>query len=354
MLIYFSFVAQIYNFSWYGLYISVSTFCIFIKSFLRFMQQTGTYPLLVILGPTASGKTLLAAHVAHKLNGEIISADSRQVYRRMDLGTGKDYDDYLVEGVRIPVHLIDILEPGSKYNVYDYQKDFLATWHSIHEKGKLPVMCGGTGLYIEAVIRGYQLLQVPVNPELRLQWESMGTNQLVQMISSLTTLHNTMHIVTRKRLYRALEIAMYQRENAGKEFSYPEWNLLIVGIRYEREHERERITRRLRDRIENGMIDEVKNLLKEVKPEDLMYYGLEYKWITRYVLGEISFDDMFSNLNTAIHQFAKRQRTWFRRMERNGADITWLRGEDDPEQNILIIEEMVKHHISGPNGSQRK
>jgi len=297
---------------------------------------------LVILGPTASGKTRLAAYVAFNLGSEIISADSRQVYRRMNIGTGKDYDDYVIENSRVPVHLIDIREPGEKYTLFDYQKDFLIAWSEIASKGVIPVVCGGTGLYIEAVIRNYRLLNVPVNSELRKEWENKSDQELVEMLAAITPLHNKTDIETRKRLIRALEIAVYQQKHPDIPGLLPTFDALVIGIQYERNAERQRITERLERRLKEGMIAEVENLLGEgISPDDLMYYGLEYKWITLYLLGKMSYDEMFHKLMIAIHQFAKRQRTYFRRMERNGIKIHWLRGEDGTEKNTQEVMELV-------------
>jgi len=305
-------------------------------------QQRKNNPLLVILGPTASGKTRLAALVAHRLGSEIISADSRQVYRRMNLGTGKDYDDYVIDNKQIPVHLIDIREPGEKYTLFDYQKDFLHAWSAIASKGVIPVVCGGTGLYIEAVIRNYRLLNVPVNTELRKEWEHKSDQELAEMLATITPLHNKTDIETRKRLIRALEIAVYQQKHPDLPGLLPNFDTLVMGVKYERTTERRRITERLERRMNEGMIEEVEQLLREgISPDDLMYYGLEYKWITLYLLGKISYDEMFQKLMIAIHQFAKRQRTYFRRMERNGIKIHWLRGEEGTEKNMQKVLDLV-------------
>lgn len=308
-----------------------------------------SYPLLVILGPTASGKTRLAARVAFHLGSEIISADSRQVYRRMNLGTGKDYEDYLVGNGRIPVHLIDIRDPGEKYTLFDYQKDFLNAWKKIHSKKIIPIVCGGSGLYIEAVIRNYRLLNVPVNYDLRRQWEHKTEEELAGMLASIAPLHNKTDIETRKRLIRALEIAVFQKEHPEMPGLLPPFDVLVIGVCYERNTERARITERLQHRLNQGMVQEVEQLLAEgISPDDLMYYGLEYKWITLYILKKISYEEMVRKLMVAIHQFAKRQRTYFRRMERNGIAIHWLKGEDGEEMNVQKICELTRRKWNMP------
>lgn len=298
------------------------------------MRKSG-YDLITILGPTACGKTYFAACLSEKIGGEIISADSRQVYKKMDLGTGKDYDDYYVNGKMIPFHLIDILEPGEKYNVFEYQKDFIAAFNEIKNRGKMPVMCGGTGLYIDAVIKGYRLLPVPPNHLLRKKLESKTMEELIQILSKYRKLHNTTDIDTRKRAVRAIEIEEYHQQHPENDTLFPRLNTILIGIKYDREVIKKRITERLNDRLKKGMIEEVGNLLsKGLKPEQLVYYGLEYKYITLYLTGAIKYDEMFSRLNIAIHQFAKRQMTWFRKMEREGAVIHWL-DEHMPFENRL-------------------
>lgn len=302
---------------------------------------------MVILGPTASGKTRLAALIAHKLGSEIISADSRQVYRRMNLGTGKDYNDYFVENEKIPVHLIDIREPGEKYTLFDYQKDFLHACSKVASKGVIPVVCGGTGLYIEAVIRNYRLINVPVNEELRKEWDHKSDQELTEMLAAIAPLHNKTDTETRKRLIRALEIAIYQQKHPDLPGLLPTFDALVMGVQYERTTERQRIVERLERRLKEGMIQEVQQLLKEgISSDDVMYYGLEYKWITLYLLGKMDYDEMFHKLMIAIHQFAKRQRTYFRRMERNGIKIHWLRGEDGMEKNVQKVMDLVQQKWS--------
>lgn len=300
------------------------------------------YDLITILGPTASGKTQLAAHVALKLHGEIISADSRQVYRGMNLGTGKDYHDYTIDNQKIPYHLIDIVEAGSKYNVYEFQKDFFKVFADIQSRKNQPIMCGGSGLYIESVIKGYKLIAVPENPQLRQEIQTKTDEELIKLLSSYKKLHNQTDTTNRKRLERAIEIEEYYANNEVDETPLPKLNNIIFGVRYSRNSERNRISCRLKQRLKGGMIDEVKALLSSgVKSEDLIYYGLEYKFITQYILGEISEDEMYVQLNNAIAQFAKRQMTWFRRMERNGFDIKWIQGNLPLNEKVNIVLEMV-------------
>ena len=295
--------------------------------------------LLVILGPTASGKTSVAAHWASRNGGEIISADSRQVYRGMTIGTGKDYADYIVNGQTVPYHCIDIANPGDQYNVYEYQKDFLRAYNHILACGKIPVLCGGSGMYIEAAVNGYRLTQVPVNEELRRKLETKTDEELETMLASLKTLHNRSDTDTRKRMIRAIEIAVYQTEHPQENNDYPKILPLFIGIKYDRESRRRRITQRLRQRLDEGMIDEAQNLLNEgLTFEQLEYYGLEYKFMAKYLAHELTYAQMFEQLNTAIHQFAKRQMTWFRRMERNGAKILWLDGNMPLEEKLRAID----------------
>jgi tRNA dimethylallyltransferase len=295
------------------------------------------YDLITILGPTASGKTPLAAHLADKLNAEIISGDSRQIYRRMDLGTGKDLVDYVVEGRPVPYHLIDIVEPGYKYNVFEYQRDFLKAYENIASRGKMPILCGGTGMYIESVLKGYRLLPVPENPELRASLEGKTLEELTRILEGYKKLHNSTDVDTAKRAIRAIEIEEYYKQQPPEYREFPTLNSLIVGVDIDRELRREKITRRLKQRLEEGMVEEVRGLLAEGIPaENLIYYGLEYKFLTQYAIGELTFDEMFNQLETAIHQFAKRQMTWFRGMERRGFTIHWL-------DATLPMEEKVEH-----------
>lgn len=306
------------------------------------MQHSNKYNLLVVLGPTASGKTALAAPLADKIKGEIISADSRQIYRHMNLGTGKDYADYTVGDHKIPYHLIDIADPGYKYNVYEYQRDFFKAFEDINARGKFPIMCGGTGMYIEAVLSGFKMIQVPSNPPLREELEHKSLEELAAMLASMKTLHNKTEVDTKKRAIRAIEIETYYQDNPEIEIELPELNPLIIGVDIDRDLRREKITARLKTRLEEGMVDEVKGIIDSgVKPEDLIYYGLEYKFLTQYVIGEISYDEMFQQLNIAIHQFAKRQMTWFRKMERSGFDIHWVNATENIETRINKIEKML-------------
>ena len=305
-----------------------------------------SYDLITILGPTASGKTSLATALADKLNAEIISADSRQVYCGMDIGTGKDLADYTINGKHIPYHLIDIVKPGYKYNVFEYQRDFLSAYNDIRQRGKLPILCGGTGLYIESVLKGYRLLPVPENPELRTRLSGMTLEELTALLRTYKTLHNTTDVDTPKRAIRAIEIEEYYYRTAPvSERSFPRLESLIVGVSIDRDLRREKITRRLRQRLDEGMVDEVRQLLdKGLTPDDLIYYGLEYKYITLHVIGQLSFDDMFTRLETAIHQFAKRQMTWFRGMERRGFVIHWVDASLPMEEKIAFIRQKLQEN----------
>ena len=300
------------------------------------------YDLITILGPTASGKTPLATVLADKFGTEIISGDSRQVYRRMDLGTGKDLADYKVEGRSVPYHLIDIVEPGYKYNVFEYQRDFLGAYESIVAKGKLPILCGGTGMYIESVLKGYRLLPVPENPQLRASLEGKSLEELTRILESYKKLHNSTDVDTVKRAIRAIEIEEYYRQQPLEYREFPSLKSLIVGVDIDRELRREKITRRLKQRLDEGMVEEVKGLLAEgIHPDNLIYYGLEYKFLTQYVIGELTYEEMFRQLETAIHQFAKRQMTWFRGMERRGFTIHWLDATLPTEEKVERIINLI-------------
>lgn len=286
--------------------------------------------MITIIGPTACGKTAVATQLAVRVGGEVISADSRQVYRRMDIGTGKDLADYEVGGRHVPYHLIDIAEPGTKYNLFQYQHDFLKAYESILARGVQPILCGGTGLYVEAVLRGYRLAAVPENKELRERLEGKSLAELTEMLVGLkrrngSVMHNTTDVDTAKRAIRAIEIETFNGENPTAGAELPPIDSLIVGLDIGREERRRRITERLRQRLDNGMVDEVRSLLESgVAADDLIYYGLEYKYVTEYAIGRIGYDEMFAQLEIAIHQFAKRQMTWFRGMERRGLHIHWI------------------------------
>lgn len=303
--------------------------------------------LITILGPTASGKTRLAARLAHDIGAEIISADSRQVYRRMDLGTGKDLADYVVDGEAVRCHLVDIAEPGYKYNVFEFQRDFLRAYEDIRSRGKAVVVCGGTGLYLESILRGYRLDPVPVNPQLREALEGKTLAELTDMLRSYKELHNTTDVDTARRAIRAIEIEEFRRRHPTVERPFPALRSLTVGIDIDRETRRRRISDRLRRRLDDGMLDEVRGLLAEgIAAEDLIYYGLEYKYLTLHVTGRLPYDEMFRLLETAIHQFAKRQMTWFRGMERRGTPIFWLPARLPDEEKIARIRQLREHPAS--------
>ncbi len=286
------------------------------------------YNLITILGPTATGKTGLAAHMAARINGEIISADSRQIYRRMDLGTGKDYADYFVDGNEIPSHLVDIEDAGVHYNVFRFQTDFIKVFNEIKSRGKFPVLCGGSGLYIEAVLKNYRLTEVPPNKILRKELEGKTLEELTEILKNLKSkLHNHTDVETDRRAIRAIEIEKYYAENPDFNSPFPEIISLNIGINFDRELRRQRITTRLKQRLDEGMLEEVQKLLDSgLTPEQLIYYGLEYKYLTLHLIGELSYDEMFCQLEIAIHQFAKRQMTWFRGMEKRGTKIHWIDG----------------------------
>lgn len=303
--------------------------------------------LITILGPTACGKTALAVALANELGSEIISADSRQVYRGMDIGTGKDLEDYVVDGKRVPYHLIDIVEPGSKYNLYRYQRDFMAAYDDIVSRGAQPILCGGTGLYIEAVLKGYALSTVPQNPALRKQLEGESLETLTQKLVELkkknnSNMHNTTDVDSCQRAIRAIEIETYNIEHTAERRPAQPVDAIVFGLDIDREERRRKISERLRQRLDNGMVDEIKRLLDSgVAATDLIYYGLEYKYVTEYVIGKLSFDEMYRQLEIAIHQFAKRQMTWFRGMERRGTDIHWLDAALCMEKKINEIKRML-------------
>ncbi len=300
------------------------------------------YDLITILGPTASGKTPFATALAAELDAEIISADSRQIYRMMDLGTGKDLDDYIVNGKKIPYHLIDIVDPGYKYNVFEYQQDFLTAYNDIKSRGKQVILCGGTGLYLEAILKGYKLLPVPENKKLREELKEKSLEELTIQLKKYKSLHNTTDVDTCKRAIRAIEIEEYYLSRPEEEVTFPTLNSLIIGVDIDRDKRRYKITKRLHSRLEAGMIEEVRDILKSgVKPEDLIYYGLEYKYLTQYIIGELTYDEMVKGLEIAIHQFAKRQMTWFRGMEKRGIKINWIQSELNTNDKIKKVQNFL-------------
>ena len=306
--------------------------------------------LIIVTGPTASGKTSFAAHLANLINGEIISADSRQVYREMNIGTGKDYKDYVVDGNQIPFHLIDIKDAGYKYNVYEFQRDFADTFENINDRSKIPVLAGGTGLYIDAVTKGYKLVKVPTNIHLRIGLEKKELPELASMLKSLKPeLHNTTDTTNKKRTIRAIEIAVYNESHDFADQPFPKIKPLIFGIKFDRDSRRKRITERLHERIFDGMIEEVETLLKKVSAEDLMFYGLEYKYITQHLIGELEREEMIRKLEIAIHQFAKRQMTWFRKMEREGSKIYWMDGHLPMEEKLIRAKTILNKYGAGIN-----
>lgn len=298
---------------------------------------------ITIIGVTASGKTSLAVKLAAETGGEIISADSRQIYRRMDLGTGKDISEYEYNGVEIPYHLIDICEPGYKYNLYQYKRDFNEAIRDIEKRGKLPIICGGTGLYVETVLKGYAMPEVPENRELRASLSNKTLEELTAILSQYKTLHNTTDVDSCKRAIRAIEIAEYYKTLPQPELEDKPLETLLVAIDIDRETRRANITKRLHQRLEEGMVAEVESLLNEgIAPEDLIYYGLEYKYLTEYVIGKTTYEQMVSGLEIAIHQFAKRQMTWFRGMERRGFKINWIDYNLSLEDKVAKILELTK------------
>ena len=300
------------------------------------------YNLVTILGPTACGKTTLAVALADCLHSAVISADSRQVYRSMDLGTGKDLEEYAVNGRKVAYHLIDIVDAGYKYNVFEYQRDFLKVYDSLQTDGQLPVLCGGTGMYLESVLRGYRLVEVPENRELREALADKTLAELTELLRGYKQLHNTTDIDTCKRAIRAIEIEEYYKQHDASIREFPKINSLTVGLDVSRELRRERISRRLYERLEQGMVEEVRGLIASgVPPEDLIYYGLEYKYLTMYVIGQLTYDDMVIQLEIAIHQFAKRQMTYFRGMERRGVPIYWIDAELPMDEKVSRIKRLL-------------
>lgn len=302
-----------------------------------------SYNLVTVLGPTACGKTTFAVALADHLHTAVISADSRQVYRSMDLGTGKDLGEYILEGRAVPHHLIDIVDAGYKYNVFEFQRDFLDVYTALQTEGQLPVMCGGTGMYIESVLRGYRLIEVPKNSELRDSLADKSLEELTAILKSYKRLHNTTDVDTCKRAIRAIEIEEYYRTNEASIRDFPKINSLTIGLDISRELRRERISRRLRERLDLGMVDEVRGILASgVKPDDLIYYGLEYKYLTLYVIGALNYDDMVNQLEIAIHQFAKRQMTYFRGMERRGVNINWIDASLSAEEKLFRVNQLLE------------
>jgi len=302
--------------------------------------------MITVLGPTAIGKTRLAALIADALNGEIISADSRQVYRKMNIGTGKDYEDYIVNGKTIKVHLVDIVDPGTEYNVFRFVEDFNIAYNSIVNNNKLPVLCGGSGLYIEAVIKDYYLPEVPINYELRKKLENKSQEELVQILKSLKKNHNTTDFTDKNRTIKAIEIAEYLKSNP--DYKNLGKNSLIIGITADRTFIREKISNRLQKRIQQGLIDEVQQLITSgITYEQLYYYGLEYRYIALYLQNKLSYSEMFAKLNIAINQFAKKQMTWFRRMEKNNIKIHWLDAEQNDTDKLSVIKKLYVEWING-------
>ena len=306
-------------------------------------KRNERYDLVSVVGPTACGKTSLAVELALSIPGaEIISADSRQVYRGMDIGTGKDIAEYTRGGVTVPSHMLDIVDAGEKYNLFEFQRDFLASYEDIRGRGAYPIMCGGSGLYVESVLKGYRLLPVPENPALRASLEEKSLEELTALLATYKQLHNNTDTDNKKRAIRAIEIEEYYRTCPVEERYFPQINALTVGVMVDREVRRGRISRRLRERLDCGMVDEVKRLLDSgLEPEQLIYYGLEYKYLTLYLTGAMSYDDMVSGLEIAIHQFAKRQMTWFRGMEKRGVEIHWIDGSLPADVLVEQIKQMM-------------
>ena len=317
-------------------------------------EFSSVYDILLVTGPTASGKTSLASNIAQRIGGEIISADSRQVYRGMNLGTGKDYDDYRVNGIDIPCHLIDIVDPGYKYNVFEYQRDFNRVYSDFKKRKIFPVVCGGSGMYVDSIISGYKMFEVPPDSGLRIELEKKSMEELKDILSTFKTLHNTTDIDTKKRVIRAIEIEHSVKNKGNQKSEFPKVRALLTGIQFDRETRRKRITERLRQRLESGMVDEVKKLIEMgISSETLIYYGLEYKFIALYLTGKISYQEMVSDLEIAIHQFAKRQMTWFRGMERRGIMIHWIDGQLPMEEKVEKVMELLTVTPHPPTPSPR-
>jgi len=301
--------------------------------------------LITILGVTATGKTRLAVELASMINGEIISGDSRQVYKDMNMGTGKDIDEYSFNEVSIPYHLIDIVDPGYEYNVYEFYRDFHNAYDDIVSREKMPIMCGGSGLYLDAVISEYKFNKVPINEFLRKNLEEFSDDELSKKLESFGPLHNVSDTSDRHRLIRAIEIAEFERKNTHIEEKRKPINSINFGIRFDRDTIRRRITNRMIDRLENGMIEEVRSLLENgLTPDQLMFYGLEYKYLTMHIIGQMEYDEMYSRLNTAIHQYAKKQMTWYRKMERKGVKIHWIDGKINLDNKITVVMGMLRKY----------
>jgi tRNA dimethylallyltransferase len=306
-------------------------------------MSLSTIDLITVLGPTASGKTQFAVQLALRLDAEIISADSRQVYRGMDLGTGKDINEYTFKGQQVPYHLVDIVDAGYKYNVFEYQNDFLNVYATLKEKSILPILCGGSGMYIEAVLKGYKLVNVPVNEVIRAELELLSLPELTEKLATFKKMHNRTDVDTKKRAIRAIEIAEFTEMNGDIELEYPKLNSLILGINLERELVRNKITSRLKQRLREGMIEEVEALIMDGVPtETLVYYGLEYKYITQFLSKELSYNAMVEKLNIAIHQFSRRQMTWFRKMDREGFNIQWIDGSLPMDEKLGVAMKLVQ------------
>ena len=298
--------------------------------------------MLVILGPTATGKTVLAARIASEMDGEVISADSRQVYRGMDIGTGKDYQDYIISGHKIPVHLIDIADPGYEYNIFEYQQDFLKAYQDIIARGKYPILCGGSGMYLESVLKGYRLKKLEKTPALDSFLGQMQDEELRKMLLSFKTPHNTTDLLDRNRLIKAVRIAHQALKDDSAGFDLPDLKPVVVGIRFDRAIQRQRISERLKRRLQGGMIEEVERLLKKgLSADQLSFYGLEYKYVTQYLNRQLDYEKMHKLLETAIHQFSKRQMTWFRRMERSGTRINWLDGMLGMDEKVIMVKSII-------------
>jgi len=301
------------------------------------------HDIIVITGPTATGKTRLAALVADRIGGEVISADSRQVYRGMDIGTGKDMSDYVIDGRMVPVHMVDVADAGYRYNVYEYQRDFLKVFEELSSRGCLPVVCGGSGMYVDSIVSGYRLIQVPVNSPLRALLAGHSLEELTEILAHYRSLHNQTDVDTVKRAVRAIEIADYYMNHPVDDKPFPVKNPLVTAVFFDRETRRTRISERLRARIDNGMIEEVQHLLASgINPDDLIYYGLEYKYVTLYLMNNIGYEEMFRKLEVEIHRFAKRQMTWFRGMERRGITINWIDGQLPEKEKVDVIVKLAE------------